>query len=122
VDDDGVAVVVEVGDSLSNAQGDLVPGEPISDEIITFVLGMQQIIQVAIGHVLVKQHCALSVAAAPQQPHDVSVPHVSQHLHLRQNASSPADILLLFSPQLLNGYDLAASHFGAVNCSGRSHS
>jgi len=65
VDDDGVAVVVKVGDSLSNAEGDLVPGEPIGGEIITFVFGMQQIIQVSIGHVLVKQHCALLVAAAP---------------------------------------------------------
>ncbi|PON51033.1 hypothetical protein PanWU01x14_218910 [Parasponia andersonii] len=76
---------------------------------------MQQIVQVAVRHVLVEQHGALPVAAATQQPHYVPVPHVPQHLHLGQDPSPPPDVLLLLAPQLLHRYDLATWHIRPVH-------
>ena len=43
---------------------------------------VQEVVQAVVRHVLVEEQHGLAVSAPPQQPDDVAVPEVAQHLHL----------------------------------------
>lgn len=76
------AVVVEVGEAASNAQGDPVASRPVEDEAVGMVVHVQGLVQAAVGHQLVDEEVEVRGGVVAAERDDVAVLDVSHGVQL----------------------------------------
>ena len=113
VDDPGLAVVVEVRESLGGPKSDLEPVGPAQHRARRPV---QRVPQAPVHHVLVEQEIRALVVAEPVELHDVPVPDLPERRDLRSEAVlDPVVVPFAVRRELLHRDRLSRPGLGPVH-------